>query len=313
MDRLMARRTLCLGVLFFLSVVLFWEPVKLLIHFSFQYVHFSHIFLIPPLSLILILWERKRVFSSIGSSYRPGLLLLLVAAVLYGVASRNSFVLSQHDYLSVSTLALVLTWLGLFVLFYGLRSFRAAAFPLLFLLLMVPVPEVLLWKIISALQEGSAAVAHGLFELSGVPTYRDGFLFTLPGLTIEVAEECSGIRSSIALFVTSLLAGHLFLRSGWGRIVLTLSIIPLAILKNGLRIVVITLLGIHVDQGFLTGYLHHRGGIVFFLLSLSLLAIVLGMLQRFEKRNRREDGALAQALTKFCPWLAWGRRESRSP
>jgi exosortase len=213
-----------------------------------------------------------------------------VAAVLYGAASQNSLLLSQHDYLSVTILTLVLTWLGIFVLCYGSASFRAAAFPLLFLLMMVPVPELLLGRIISALQEGSAAVAHRLFELSGVPTYRDGFFFTLPGLTIEVAEECSGIRSSIGLLVTSLLAGHLFLRSGWGKISLTLSIIPLAMLKNALRIVVITLLGIYVDGGFLTGNLHRRGGIVFFLLSLPLLAIFLGMLQRFENRNRRDDG-----------------------
>ena len=313
MNRRMARRNLCFGVFFLLSVLLFWKPLKLLLYFSFQNVHLSHIFLIPLLSLILIWWERKGIFSSVRSSYGSGLLLLSVAAVLYGVAFQNPFLLSQHDYLSASTLALVFTWLAIFALCYGSASFQAAAFPLLFLLLMVPVPELLLGRIISALQEGSAALAHGLFKLSGVPTYRDGFYFTLPGLTIEVAEECSGIRSSIALFVTSLLAGHLSLRTGWGRLSLILLVIPLALLKNAVRIVVITLLGLYVDRGFLTGYLHHRGGIVFFLFSVALLVIVLGVLQRLEDRNRRDGGALSQGLMKFWPWLGWGRRESRSP
>ncbi len=294
----MGRRILYFGILFFLSVVLFWEPLNLWAHFSLQYEHLSHAILIPAVSLVLIWWERKRIFSSLRFSYGPGLVLLLVAAGLYGAASLSSSRLSQHDYLSTTILSLVLAWLAIFVLCLGSASFRAAAFPLLFLLLMIPIPKPLLEKTIYALQVGSAEVAHGLFKLSGVATLREGLLFALPGLTIKVAEECSGIRSSIALFATSLLAGHLFLRSGWGRISLSLSIIPLALLKNGLRIVTISLLGIYVDRGFLTGNLHHRGGIVFFLLSLALLAIVLGMLQRFENWYRRDDGALSQPSTK---------------
>lgn len=297
MDRPMARRTLCLSVLLFLSLLLFWKPFNLWVQFSFLHVHLSHTIFIPGLSLILIWRERKRIFSSLDSSYRHGLVLLLLAAVLYGAGHQSSFPLSQQDYLSVTIFALVLTWLALFVFCYGSASFRAATFPLLFLLLMVPVPEFLLEKIITALQDGSAVVAHKLFELSGVPTYREGFVFTLPGLVIEVAEECSGIRSSIALLVVSLLAGHLSLRSRWGKLSLTLSILPLVVLKNGLRIVVITLLGLYVDRGFLDGYLHQRGGIVFFLVSLVLLAFVLKAVQRFERWNSKDDGLLAQPST----------------
>ena len=117
-------------------------------------------------------------------------------------------------------------------------------------------------------------------------------------MIIEVAEECSGIRSSIALLVTGLLACHLFLRSGWGKIALILSIVPLALLKNGVRIVTITLLGIYVDPGFMTGYLHQSGGIVFFLFSLAPMAIVLGVIQRFETRNKKENGSPSQPSMK---------------
>src|SRR5207244_11592806 len=112
--------------------------------------------------------------------------------------------------------------------------------------------------------------------------------FALPGVTIEVAKECSGIRSSLALLVTSLLAGHLFLRSGWRKSVLVLAILPLLVVKNGIRIVTLSLLSIYVDPGFLTGSLHHEGGIIFFLLALILLAPVLWFLQRL-KRTRSEE------------------------
>jgi hypothetical protein len=82
------------------------------------------------------------------------------------------------------------------------------------------------------------------------------------------------------------------------KISLAVSIIPLALLKNALRIVVITLLGIYVDRGFLTGQLHRNGGIVFFLLSVSLLVIELRLLQRCERWNRGEAGPLLQPSTK---------------
>jgi exosortase/archaeosortase family protein len=64
--------------------------------------------------------------------------------------------------------------------------------------------------------------------------------------------------------------------------VMVLAILPLAVLKNGIRIVTLTLLAIHVDPGFLSGQLHHEGGIVFFLLSLAMLAPLLFILRRYE-------------------------------
>ena len=130
---------------------------------------------------------------------------------------------------------------------------------------------------------GSAEVSYAVFELLGGPVYRTGFIFALPGLTIEVAKECSGIRSSLALLITSLLAGHLFLRSAWTKAVLTLATLPLLIVKNGIRIVTLSLLSIYVDPSFLTGSLHRDGGIVFFFLALVLLTPVLWLLQTSER------------------------------
>ena len=104
----------------------------------------------------------------------------------------------------------------------------------------------------------------------------------MPGVTIEIAKECSGIRSSVALVITSLLAGHLFLRSSWKKAVLTLTTVPLLIVKNGIRIVTLSLLSIYVDPGFLTGGLHRDGGILFFFLALALLTPVLWLLQKSE-------------------------------
>jgi exosortase len=198
-------------------------------------------------------------------------------------------------------LSALIFWIGGFVLFYGVKAFKIAAFPLLFLLFMVPIPGKALETIIYLLTCGSAEAAYGFFKLSGVPILREGFTFHLPGLSIEVAEQCSGINSSVALFVSSIVAAQLFLRTGWKKVVFALSIIPITILKNGMRIVTLSLLGIYIDQRILYGELHKSGGIPFFVVALAMLAPILWYLRKTEKKNiRTENKAEDLGLRTGC-------------
>jgi exosortase/archaeosortase family protein len=107
-------------------------------------------------------------------------------------------------------------------------------------------------------------------------------VFTLPGFIVEIADECSGIRSSIALLLTSLLAGDMLLNSGWKKALLVAAVLPVTVFKNGIRIVALSLLSIHVDPSFLEGQLHRDGGIAFFLLAIAMMAPVLAALVRLE-------------------------------
>ena len=122
-----------------------------------------------------------------------------------------------------------------------------------------------------------------MFRLLGVPVLRDGFVLMLPGVSIEIAKECSGINSSIALLIIMLLVAHETLHSTWRRVLLVLITIPLSILKNAIRIVTLTMLATHVDPGFLNGRLHHEGGFVFYLISLALVYPIWKLLQKTEK------------------------------
>ena len=160
---------------------------------------------------------------------------------------------------------------------------------------MIPIPSPLLDQVVSALQWGSAWTTAWLFSLTDVPFLREGLIFALPGLTIEVAKECSGIRSSMALVICGFLAGHFFLRSGWQKGLLMLVIVPLTVLKNGVRIVTLSLLYIYVDEGFMTGNLHQRGGIVFFLMALALLMPLLWILRRTEQSKGVQGSMLEGA------------------
>ena len=127
------------------------------------------------------------------------------------------------------------------------------------------------------LQNGSVASARLLFAIFGVPIASEGTRITLPGLTIEVAPECSSIRSSLMLVVTTMVVVHLLLRSAWRKVLVIAVAIPISVAKNGLRIFVLAMLSIRVDRSFLAGRLHREGGIIYFLIALGcIFLLVLG-------------------------------------
>jgi exosortase len=266
-------------------LLVFWTPLTSLVRLAFQQEHYSHIILVPLIAGVMTAWNRRRIFEEVRISWRGGLGVMVAAALLYWL-TRSLGGLSENDRLSLAILSFVLAGMSGFVMCYGLQALRAAMFPAAFLLLMVPLPDLILSRVILWLQLGTADVAEAMFQLTGVAFLRSGLAFELPGLIVEVAEECSGIRSSMALLITSLLAGYLFLRSAWAKGVLAILTLPLLLIKNGIRIVTISLLSIHVDPGFLTGSLHRRGGAVFFLLALGFVVAAVGLLQRAERFRR---------------------------
>jgi exosortase len=268
------------------TVIVSWKALITLALFSLHEESSSHILLIPLISIYLLYFERKRISKSLrtGAVHRAS--LILAGALVFLLFILERFFAEQASYLPAAIFLLVVAWIGAFTLFYGISALRAAAFPLLFLLLMVPIPENILARTIYLLQSGSTDIAYFLFRAVGVPVFRQGFYLTLPGVIIEVAKECSGIRSSVALFITCLLAAHLFLRTPWKQLLFVLLAFPLALIKNGIRIVTLTLLSIYVDPSFLTGNLHHKGGFVFFLLALAILAPVLLFLEKSERFQR---------------------------
>jgi exosortase len=271
-----------------LSILLFYVPMKLLVESSLGNELYSHIILIPLVSIYLMYTRRREIFQENGTSIIPGSILIVAGVVFYLIGKGFDTDLDANDFLSVMTFAAVLSWIGGFILFYGLESSRLALFPLLFLFFMVPVPGFLMERIILLLQILSTEVSYGFFKLTGVPILREGFTFHLPGLSVEVAKQCGGIRSSLVLFIVSLLMGHLFLSSWKRKFILSLCVLPITIVKNAIRIVTLTLLGVYVDPRILESTLHMRGGIPFFIVALSLLGVVLWFLRRSESRGAQK-------------------------
>ncbi|HZR63509.1 MAG TPA: exosortase/archaeosortase family protein [Terriglobales bacterium] len=261
----------CAAASWVVSLVLFRDALNSLAGLSLHDDRASHILLIPVISGFLLYLERKRIFGTPRVRRQIGLALILLALVLwFTLKTRNS---------SVFAALIVLVWIATFIFWYGTDAFKAATFPLLFLGLMIPLPAVIAEHIVSVLQKGSAEVCYALFRFTGVPVVRQGLVFSLPGIDIEVAKQCSGIHSALSLFIAGLLAEHVFLQGIGKKLAFTLLIVPIAIFKNAVRIVVISWLGIYVDPGFFHGALHRQGGLPFSLLAIGMMGLLLWLLR----------------------------------
>lgn len=236
----------------------------------------SHTLLIPFVSAYLVWLRRDQLAIAPAGARWPAVVPALAAVALLALPA------GPEDQLAVRILACCcVLWAGGFALL-GARTMRAFAFPALFLVFTAPLTAGAVAVIETFFQHTSAEVAFRFIQWSGTLVYREGLTFTMPGVSIMVGPKCSGIRSSFVLFITSLLAGHLFLRAAWKRWFLALFVIPLGIVRNAFRVFVLAMLSVHVDVSYLDSPIHHSGGPIFFALSLIPFFLVLLWLRRGE-------------------------------
>ena len=280
------RFVLAAGILVLSFAVPLWE----LIRFAATSELYSYILLIPFISFYLMRVKRHGLpdFSP-PSKVAAGIFLAagLATIAIYCFGLRHKAGLAEDDYVAVMMIAFLLFFFGICCVFWGIKTLRAAIFPLGFLIFMVPIPAPAVQEIDSFLQYGSAAAAKGFFWLSGTPFLQDGLVFQLSDIRMEIAPECSGIHSTLVLFITSLLASYIFLRTPWKRALLTLFVIPLGLIRNGFRVFTIGQLCVHVGPQMINSPIHRRGGPIFFVLSLVPLFILLIVLLKSEKTGEK--------------------------
>jgi exosortase C (VPDSG-CTERM-specific) len=270
----------------------FAQPLLALITYAAGSDLYSYILLIPFVSGYLLYLRRNQL----PKDYVVDLpLAMAFLAAGFGVLAFRYWLHfvgqspAKADDLALETLSFLCILAAGGFFFFGRVWMQAAAFPLTYLIFMVPMPDSMRDALELASKTVSAEVANFLFHLTGIPFLRAGPVFQLPNITIEVAQECSGIKSSWVLLMTSILAANLFLKTSWRRIVLVAFVIPLGILRNGFRILVIGLLCVNLGPQMIHSVIHRRGGPVFFVLSLIPLLLLLWWLQRSETRTRSRE------------------------
>ena len=287
----LSRNRLLTGSVFLvLWFVVFRDTLADLVHLARTDEGHSHILAIPILVAYFIYSDRVRIFGNGWADEGLQKILSLVVLAGGGIFCLLGFYqgddLLPIDALFLSMASAVLLLLGLSLLFLPRIDLSEAAFPAILLLLLIPLPIVVREGLVSFLVKGSTIFTEILFQITGTTFYREGTFFLLNGISIEIADECSGIRSSMGLFITLPLASHLFLKKWWSKSALMVMVIPMVLVKNAIRITTLTLLAVHVDEAFLTNSpLHRGGGVVFFALALLLVLPVLILLRKLEGRG----------------------------
>ena len=291
---LLRRQLRLLAICTVVLVACFVKPLFALAGFALHSELYSHILLIPFVSLYLA-WLKKNFLPADSEPDRKLAVLPFAAGLLllagYFLALHSGLNLAPVDSIAWTTFSLLLLFLGACCLCLGRQTLRALMFPLGFLIFLVPFPNALERAFESFLQYRSADAAELLFGLVGTPLLRTGITFQLPGFSLQVAPECSGIRSTLVLFITSLVAGQLFLRSPYKRAVLAFAVIPLGILRNAVRVVTIGELCIHVGPDMINSNLHHRGGPLFFLIALVPFFGLLYILRKLDVKKQVRPNA----------------------
>jgi exosortase C (VPDSG-CTERM-specific) len=268
------------------AAALFASPLARLAAYTVQSDLHSHVVLVPFIVGYLLLRVRQTTPPVYATA--PAWAALFgaagVAALVAAGAGRG--MVSENDELALLALAFIGVVLCGGFLFLGSAWMAARAFPLFFLVFMIPMPDAMRAWLENGSLVGSTWVAEQLLELTGTSFLREDDVFWLPGIQLQVARECSGIHSSWVLFIVSTLAANQVLDAGWRRAALVAFVIPLGLVRNGLRIVTIAMLCVHIGPEMVDSPIHHQGGPLFFALSLVPLFLFLHFLRRGENGAR---------------------------
>lgn len=261
-------------VLMMAVLLLLYGPVLLvLVQQWWTEPDYSHGFFVAPLSAYLAWRKRADVEKLRRTPHFGGLLGVIGSLGLLYVGSLGAE-------LFLTRIAIVGTIAGLVVYFAGWKMLRTLAFPIGFLLLMIPLPTLIYNEIVFPLQLLASRFASTLLDyLNFFPVVSEGNILLLPHNRLEVVEACSGIRSLMTLITLALGYGYLAEQNRWVRIALVVAIVPVAVVSNGLRVVGTACATYYWGPKIADGFLHSFSGWVIFLVATTLLLMLHGAIK----------------------------------
>lgn len=223
--------------------------------------YYGHGPLIPLISAYLIYSRRRELVQAEDGHNIWGLALLLPGMAIYLAAV-------YLDVNFIQGFAMIMVIGGLIILLWGWGRARVLLFPVTFLIFMVPTGRVLVTQFSNPLQTYAAAVAAKTVSFLGVPVDLQGTTIAIPNYTFEVAQACSGLKSTIAMSALAALFAYLVSGPIWKRVVLFVSGAPVALLANAIRIMFTLIVGRAFGAAAAEGFFHTFSGLLVFVLGL---------------------------------------------
>jgi exosortase len=248
-------------------VLVFWQVLVRLVDAWIVDGNYSHGFLIIPIALYLV-WERRDKLAA--AELRPsalGLVLLAGGALilLAGLWGSELF---------LSRVALIPVTAGIIWFLFGWNHLKVLAFPIAFLLLMIPIPSIIFNQIAFPLQMFASRVGEWAISAVGIPVLREGNVLILAHTTLEVAEACSGIRSLVSLITLGIVYGYFMDSRTWVRVLIVVSAVPVAILANGARVAGTGMAAHWIGKEAADGFFHEFSGWIVFLFAFIMILII---------------------------------------
>jgi exosortase len=248
-------------------VWLYWHVLSRLAHDWMTDDNYSHGIFIVPLALYFVYERRARLARATSQPTILGFLLIVGSVGLLIAAT-----LGAELFLTRVSLLTLLTGIVLFV--WGRAHARILAFPLVFLLLMIPLPAIVFNQIAFPLQLLASKFGEWALQLWRIPVLREGNVIVLANTSLEVAEACSGIRSLISLLTIGIVLGYFSDGRTLVRLLLAMATIPVAIVANGVRVAGTGIAAHYVGAEAATGFLHTFSGWLLFVSAFGLLLLV---------------------------------------
>jgi len=232
---------------------------------------YNHGFLIPIVSIFLIWRKRGSLFEDKGNK-NPFLFIFSLIIYLLGQITGSIF---------ITTISLIPFILGLIQFFRGTKQAKDLAFPIIFLIFAIPLPN--LEGILFYLQSISTILATNIAHLLGVSCSYEGCQIFMNGTIFAIAPECSGFNSIISFYTLVTLLVYLISDPFKDKIILLIAAFPIALFTNALRIAITLLIASNygVEQGI--RYFHDWGGITFYLMAIILIFILLRCIRWMRK------------------------------
>jgi exosortase len=243
---------------------------------------YSHGFLVPVFSGYVIWKERERFRQLALAPNNAGTLVMLgaIGLLVAGTLGAELF---------TSRISLILMLAGLVLFLAGWTMLRALAFPLGYLLLMIPIPTLIQNQLVLPLQFVASRTAASVLEALGFVVLREGNLLHLERTTLEVAQACSGIRSLTSMVALAIAYGNLAERRLWVRFVLVALMLPISVASNAVRVVAAGVLADTVGPESVEGIFHTLSGLLIFAVALSLMLAAHWLLARIGKGGRSRE------------------------
>ncbi len=213
----------------------------------------------PLVSAYLIWTKRKRIKALLPAAQPSKFGLILLASGLFLHIISAALRLNFGSYFS---LPLVLAGLGLYLC--GKAVFPLLFFPLAFLIFMIPLPNVIIIAISFKMKMLAAQMASGIVSLAGIPITRDGSTIYLPAGSLVVGDPCSGLKSLISLLALGVVFTQFTNASRLKKRILCLSAIPIAMISNVLRIIMLILVAYIYGEKAALGFFHDFTGMLVF-------------------------------------------------